>query len=206
MDNGELIKRLRDVPCWDIGTEIEETMLNAADALEALQARADKQDAEITELLAVITKNDTEMDALKTELLNAQDEAKYERQRLRLCEENLEATMVSETTYREMCESLRKQLRESNENYEKHINELEAQLPKEGECEAKKPKTVKETEWSFYCDCPTCRGRLISNVDGEWCAGSFDRFCRMCGQKIDWSEYCGWSNKPCGADMMRAEQ
>lgn len=85
---------------------------------------------------------------------------------------------------------------------DKRIAELEAQLPKEGVCEAKKPKTVKETEYSFYCDCPTCGGRLISNVDGEWCAGTFDRFCRMCGQKIDWSEYCGWSNKPyCGARM-----
>ena len=83
----------------------------------------------------------------------------------------------------------------------RRISELEAQIPKEGECEAKKPKTVKETEWSFYCDCPTCGGRLISNADGEWCAGSFDRFCRMCGQKIDWSEYCGWSNKPFGAKM-----
>jgi predicted RNA-binding Zn-ribbon protein involved in translation (DUF1610 family) len=87
------------------------------------------------------------------------------------------------------------------------IAELEAQLPKDGECEAKKPKTVKETEYSFYCDCPTCGGRLISNVDGEWCAGSFDRFCRMCGQKIDWSEYCGWSNKPnCGARMRYENQ
>lgn len=71
-------------------------------------------------------------------------------------------------------------------------------IQKRGECEAKKPKTVKETEYSFYCDCPTCGERLINNVDGEWCAGSFDRFCRMCGQKIDWSEYCGWSNMPRG--------
>lgn len=101
------------------------------------------------------------------------------------------------------CESLRKQLREAHESYEKHINELEAQLPKEGECEAKKPKTVRETEYSFYCDCPTCGGRLISNADGEWCAGSFDRFCRMCGQKIDWSEYCGWSNKPNSGARMK---
>lgn len=98
------------------------------------------------------------------------------------------------------------QLQAEVDNYEKRIAELEAQLPKEGECEAKKPKTVKETEYSFYCDCPTCGRRLISNVDGEWCAGSFDRFCRMCGQKIDWSEYCGWSNKPnCGA-RMKGEQ
>lgn len=88
------------------------------------------------------------------------------------------------------------------EMYQQKCMEMEAQLPKDGVCEAKKPKTVKETEYSFYCDCPTCGGRLISNVDGEWCAGSFDRFCRMCGQKINWSEYCGWSNKPnCGARM-----
>ena len=33
----------------------------------------------------------------------------------------------------ERCEALRKQLRESHESYEKHINELEAQLPKDGE-------------------------------------------------------------------------
>lgn len=90
------------------------------------------------------------------------------------------------------------------ELFQQKCMELEARMPKEGECEAKKPKTVKETRYSFYCDCPTCGGRLISNVDGEWCAGSFDRFCRMCGQKIDWSEYCGWSNKPnCGADGER---
>lgn len=88
-----------------------------------------------------------------------------------------------------------------NERLKKRIAELEAQMPKEGVLEAKKPKTVKETGYSFYCDCPTCGGRLISNVDGEWCAGSFDRFCRMCGQKIDWSEYCGWSNLPRGAKM-----
>ena len=86
------------------------------------------------------------------------------------------------------------------------IHFLEAQSQKEGECEAKKPKTVKETEYSFYCDCPTCGGRLISNLNGEWYAGSFDRFCRMCGQKIDWSEYCGWSNKPyCGTKMNREQ-
>lgn len=33
----------------------------------------------------------------------------------------------------ERCEALRKQLREAHESYEKHLNELEAQSPKEGE-------------------------------------------------------------------------
>lgn len=31
------------------------------------------------------------------------------------------------------CEALRKQLREAHESYERHLNELEAQLPKRGE-------------------------------------------------------------------------
>lgn len=90
---------------------MDRMLRDAADAIEALQAKVDKQDAEITELLAVITKKDTELDNIKTELLNAQDEAKYERQRLRLCEENLEATHVSETTYREMCEALQAEVK-----------------------------------------------------------------------------------------------
>lgn len=37
--NEELINRLRDVPCWAIGTIVEETMLDAADALEAAEKR-----------------------------------------------------------------------------------------------------------------------------------------------------------------------
>ncbi len=132
MTNAELIKALRicanqtccdNCPRYDIDHAQDaqrccvQLINDAADALEALQAMVDKQDAEITELLAVITKNDTEMDNLKTELLNAQDEAKYERQRLRICEENLEATMVSETTYREMCEALQAQLPKGGERY-----------------------------------------------------------------------------------------
>ena len=50
------------------------------------------------------------------------------------------------------CEALRKQLRESHESYEKHINELEAKIPKEG-------KWIKhgcEEDQFAYCECPFC--------------------------------------------------
>ena len=122
-DYRKLVKALRHCngPSWltcqicqynnDMMTCAYKMLRDAAAAIEALQEKVDKQDAEITELLAVITKKDTELDNIKTELLNAQDEAKYERQRLRLCEENLEATHVSETTYREMCEALQAEVK-----------------------------------------------------------------------------------------------
>lgn len=173
MTNAELIKALRicanqtccdNCPRYDIDHTQDaqrcyvQLINNAADALEALQARADKQDAEITELLAVITKNDTEMDNLKTELLNAQDDAKYERQRLRLCEENFEATMASETTYREMCEA------------------LQAQLPKEGEW-------IENDEGdSIYFKCSVC-GKNQYNVLLEMMQGEY-HYCPNCGARM----------------------
>ncbi len=50
MKNAELNKRLRDVPCWAIGTEIEETMLAAADALESADKRIAEQQEQIAKL------------------------------------------------------------------------------------------------------------------------------------------------------------
>ncbi len=44
----------------------------------------------------------------------------------------------------ERCEALRKQLRESHENYEKHLNELEAQIPKWTSVEDHLPEESKE--------------------------------------------------------------
>ena len=46
------------------------------------------------------------------------------------------------------CEALRKQLRESHENYEKHLNELEAQLPKWVSVEDKLPE--ESGEYTVY--------------------------------------------------------
>lgn len=48
----------------------------------------------------------------------------------------------------ERCEALRKQLRESHESYEKHINELEAQLPKWVSVEDKLPE--ESGEYTVY--------------------------------------------------------
>lgn len=36
MTNEELINRMRNVPCWAIGTETEDTMIAAADELESI--------------------------------------------------------------------------------------------------------------------------------------------------------------------------
>jgi DNA-directed RNA polymerase subunit RPC12/RpoP len=65
----------------------------------------------------------------------------------------------------ERCEALRKQLRESHENYERHIAILEAKIPKESEwiwdsdtgtylcseCNATSPREDQDGE---YIDCP----------------------------------------------------
>lgn len=53
MDNEELIKRLRDIPCWVIGTETEETMLDAANALEAAEQRI----ADLERILKAVQEN-----------------------------------------------------------------------------------------------------------------------------------------------------
>ena len=34
--------------------------------------------------------------------------------------------------------------------------------------------------------CPVCKRKLISKINGEWCAGTFNEHCDRCGQKLDW--------------------
>ena len=36
--------------------------------------------------------------------------------------------------------------------------------------------------------CPKCYHQLVSEIDGELCAGRKTRFCPDCGQAIDWSD------------------
>ena len=36
--------------------------------------------------------------------------------------------------------------------------------------------------------CPTCNSRLISRIQGEWCAGRFAKYCSECGQALDWAK------------------
>ena len=43
-----------------------------------------------------------------------------------------------------------------------------------------------ETEDCFFCHCPACGERIVTNLDGEWIAGSLDNYCHSCGQKLYW--------------------
>lgn len=63
----------------------------------------------------------------------------------------------------------------------KGIEALEKQIPK-------KPKTKKESEYSYCYDCANCGGYIISKIDGEWIAGRRKKYCDHCGQAIDWSD------------------
>lgn len=77
----------------------------------------------------------------------------------------------------ERCEALRKQLRESHESYEKHINELEAQMSKEGEWIGVNPMV--DTEQCSICGwniptyefesnyCPNCGTRMRGEHDEQ---------------------------------------
>lgn len=88
----------------------------------------------------------------------------------------------------ERCEGLRKQLREAQENYEKHLNELEAQMPKRGEwveenrrprssqfvcseCHrtAYDPQPTRDKAWRKRCRyayCPNC-GAIMEVQDAD---------------------------------------
>lgn len=52
----------------------------------------------------------------------------------------------------------------------------------------KKPITFDYGNGTINYGCPKCRRKFISKIDGEWCAGTFQKFCENCGQAIDWSE------------------
>lgn len=76
----------------------------------------------------------------------------------------------------ERCEGLREQLRKAQEQYEKHLNELEQQLPKRGEW-IKHPE-VKNIYGGVYIECPFCGEKyVVQNVSDE-------KFCRNCGSDL----------------------
>lgn len=67
------------------------------------------------------------------------------------------------------CEMLRKQLREAHESYERHLNELEAQLPKRG-------KWIMDGKYSRHCS--------ICNESVAWP----EKYCPNCGAKMEVQE------------------
>ena len=86
----------------------------------------------------------------------------------------------------ERCEGLREQLRKAQEQYEKHLNELEQQLPKRGEwieenrrprssqfvcsvCHrtAYAPQPTRDKEWRKRCRyayCPNCGAKMVEGT------------------------------------------
>lgn len=73
----------------------------------------------------------------------------------------------------ERCEGLREQLRKAQESYERHLNELEAQLPKHGEW-IKHPE-VKNIYGGEYIECPFCGEKYVVQYIAD------EKFCRNCG-------------------------
>ena len=74
------------------------------------------------------------------------------------------------------CEALRKQLREAHESYERHLNDLESQLPKQGEW------VRVENEESYHYECSRCGERPLYSRYGDVVLSGV---CPMCGAKMD---------------------
>jgi DNA-directed RNA polymerase subunit RPC12/RpoP len=89
----------------------------------------------------------------------------------------------------ERCEGLRKQLREAQENYEKHLNELEAQLTSAAAAiEDLQAQLPKRGEWlnvtdsyHWYGKCSVCGKEFVVNAyyaDGM-------NYCPNCGARME---------------------
>lgn len=53
------------------------------------------------------------------------------------------------------------------------------------------PPVVLNQKDSKHFYCAVCGMRLVSEINGELCAGRKTRFCPDCGQAIDWSKNYG---------------
>ena len=81
------------------------------------------------------------------------------------------------------CEALRKQLREAHESYERHLNDLEAQLPKRGEWieENRRPRSSQ-----FVCsECHRTAYDPQPTRDKAWRKRCRYAYCPNCGAKME---------------------
>ena len=52
------------------------------------------------------------------------------------------------------------------------------------------PVVLNQKDSKHFC-CVACGTRLVSEINGELCAGRKNRFCPDCGQASDWSKNYG---------------
>ena len=92
-------------------------------------------------------------------------------------------SLLDQNTQR--CEALRKQLREAHESYEKHLNELESQLPKRGEW-------VEDTTTYAGPGLSNYKCSLCGKICGTWRRGlkpsELPNWCGNCGAKMEVQE------------------
>jgi DNA-directed RNA polymerase subunit RPC12/RpoP len=81
----------------------------------------------------------------------------------------------------ERCEALRKQLREAHESYEKHIAELEAQIPKRGEL-------IEDDATYCGADRANYKCSRCGKICGTWKRGltqnELPNYCPSCGARM----------------------
>ena len=95
------------------------------------------------------------------------------------------------------CEALRKQLREAHESYERHLNELEAQLPKRGHwiIDGVFTYNLRELNGKAYepvyrCSCCNRQMESYLRLDEPKMPedADFPEFCPHCGAKMEVQE------------------
>lgn len=119
------------------------------------------------------------------------------------------SSLLDQNTKR--CELLRKQLREAHENYEKHLNELQAKLD-EAENSIKNYKDLylsrkreelllaqqipKHGEWimferpngGYYKGCSLCTYPMPTDMELDYLCEEDNKYCYNCGAKMDGKE------------------